>query len=71
MAHAQQDEPDDYVIATNETHSVKDFVIELFDRLGPIRKYVEYDDRYERPAEVDLPTGIQRRSNVSSIGSLK
>ena len=32
----QQDEPDDYVIATNETHSVKDFVIETFDRLSLI-----------------------------------
>ena len=54
----QQDEPDDYVIATNETHSVKDFVIESFDRLGlDWGKYVEYDDRYERPAEVDLLIG--------------
>jgi len=54
----QQDEPDDYVIATNETHSVKDFVIESFERLGlDWEKYVEYDDRYERPAEVDLLIG--------------
>lgn len=54
----QQDEPDDYVIATNETHSVKEFVIETFDRLKlDWEKYVEYDDRYERPAEVDLLIG--------------
>ena len=54
----QQDEPDDYVIATNETHSVKDFVIETFDRLGmDWEKYVEYDKRYERPAEVELLIG--------------
>lgn len=54
----QQDNPDDYVIATNETHSVKDFVIETFDLLGlDWEKYVEYDDRYERPAEVDLLIG--------------
>ncbi len=54
----QQEKPDDYVIATNETHSVKEFVIETFDRLQlDWEKYVEYDDRYERPAEVDLLIG--------------
>jgi GDPmannose 4,6-dehydratase len=54
----QQDNPDDYVIATNETHSVKEFVIETFSHLDlDWEKYVEYDDRYERPAEVDLLIG--------------
>ncbi len=54
----QQDNPDDYVIATNETHSVKDFVIETFNQLDlDWEKFVEYDDRYERPAEVDLLIG--------------
>jgi len=54
----QQDQPDDYVIATNETHSVKEFVVETFDRLGlDWEKYVDYDERYERPAEVDLLIG--------------
>ena len=54
----QQDNPDDYVIATNETHSVKEFVIEAFNQLDlDWEKYVEYDDRYERPAEVDLLIG--------------
>ena len=54
----QQDKPDDYVIATNETHSVKEFVVEAFDRLGlDWEKYVDYDERYERPAEVDLLIG--------------
>ena len=54
----QQDRPDDYVIATNETHSVKEFVVEAFDRLGlDWEKYVDYDERYERPAEVDLLIG--------------
>ena len=49
---------DDYVIATNETHSVKEFVVETFDRLGlDWEKYVDYDERYERPAEVDLLIG--------------
>lgn len=54
----QQDNPDDYVIATNETHSVKEFVQEAFSQLDLAwEKYVEYDDRYERPAEVDLLIG--------------
>ncbi len=54
----QQDRPDDYVIATNEMHSVKEFVVETFDRLGlDWEKYVDYDERYERPAEVDLLIG--------------
>ena len=54
----QQDSPDDYVMATNETHSVKEFVQETFGRLDlDWEKYVEYDKRYERPAEVDLLIG--------------
>lgn len=54
----QQDEPDDYVVATNETHSVRDFCVAAFDRVGlDWEKYVEYDKRYERPAEVELLIG--------------
>ncbi len=54
----QQDEGDDYVMATNETHSVKDFVIETFNLLDlDWEKYVDYDKRYERPTEVDLLIG--------------
>ncbi|MBC2607371.1 GDP-mannose 4,6-dehydratase [Pelagicoccus albus] len=54
----QQDQPDDYVIATNETHTVKEFVQETFALLDlDWEKYVDYDDRYERPAEVDLLIG--------------
>jgi len=54
----QQDQPDDYVIATNETHSVKEFVQETFSRLDlDWEEFVEYDDRYERPSEVDLLIG--------------
>lgn len=54
----QQDEPDDYVIATNETHSVREFVQEAFALLDlDWEKYVKYDARYERPAEVDLLIG--------------
>lgn len=54
----QQDESDDYVMATNETHSVKEFVMEAFSLLDlDWEKYVEYDKRYERPSEVDLLIG--------------
>ena len=54
----QQDKPDDYVIATGETHSVKEFVEETFQLLGmDWRKHVEIDPRYVRPTEVDLLLG--------------
>lgn len=54
----QQDKPDDYVVATNETHSVREFVQATFDHLGlDWEKYVEYDKRYDRPAEVELLIG--------------
>jgi len=54
----QQDKPDDYVVATNETHSVKEFVQETFAHLDlDWEKYVKYDARYERPAEVELLIG--------------
>lgn len=54
----QQDKPDDYVIATNETHTVREFVQEVFDYLDlDWQQYVKYSARYERPAEVDLLIG--------------
>jgi GDPmannose 4,6-dehydratase len=54
----QQDKGDDYVMATNDTNSVKDFVIETFNLLDlDWEKYVDYDKRYERPTEVDLLIG--------------
>jgi GDPmannose 4,6-dehydratase len=54
----QQDEPEDYVIATGETHSVKDFLDEAFGYLDlDWKQYVEIDPRYFRPAEVDLLIG--------------
>ncbi len=54
----QMDKPDDYVVATNETHTVKEFVQETFARLDlDWEKYVKYDARYERPAEVELLIG--------------
>ncbi|RME96588.1 MAG: GDP-mannose 4,6-dehydratase [Verrucomicrobia bacterium] len=54
----QQDEPDDYVIATGETHSVREFLELAFRHAGmDWRDYVEIDERYLRPAEVDLLVG--------------
>lgn len=55
----QQDKPDDYVIATGETHSVKEFVKESFACVGikNWKKYVEVDKSFCRPAEVDLLKG--------------
>ena len=54
----QADKPDDYVLATNETHTVKEFVMEAFGHVGlEWEKFVKYDARYERPAEVDLLIG--------------
>jgi GDPmannose 4,6-dehydratase len=54
----QQDQPDDYVVATNETHSVKEFCQEAFALVGlDWEKYVKYDQRYERPSEVDRLIG--------------
>ncbi|MEK7832230.1 MAG: GDP-mannose 4,6-dehydratase [Acidobacteriota bacterium] len=54
----QQDEADDYVIATGETHSVRELLDEAFGHLGlDWQKHVEIDPRYFRPAEVDLLIG--------------
>ncbi len=54
----QQDEPEDFVIATGETHSVREFVSEAFAHAGlDWEEYVKTDPRYYRPAEVDLLIG--------------
>lgn len=54
----QQDVADDYVVATNETHSVQEFCEAAFSRLGMSwQDHVSYDIAYERPAEVDLLIG--------------
>ncbi len=51
----QQDKPDDYVVATGETHSVREFLDLAFGHVElDWKKYVEIDPRYFRPAEVDL-----------------
>lgn len=52
------EEPDDYVVATGETHSVREFIEHAFAYLDlDWQKYVEIDPRYFRPAEVDLLLG--------------
>jgi GDPmannose 4,6-dehydratase len=54
----QQDKPDDYVVATGESHSVSEFVDEVFSYLElDWQKYVEIDQRYFRPSEVDYLQG--------------
>jgi GDPmannose 4,6-dehydratase len=54
----QADQPDDYVLATNETHTVQEFVEVAFGHAGlDWKEFVKYDARYERPAEVDLLIG--------------
>lgn len=54
----QQEKPDDYVIATNETHSVKEFVELAFDHVGlNWEDYVVIDEKFYRPSEVQLLLG--------------
>jgi len=72
----QQDEPDDYVIATGETYSVREFLEEAFKLVNlDWEKYVEIDSRYFRPAEVDLllgdPTKAKQKLNWQPRTSFK
>ncbi|MHC4720277.1 MAG: GDP-mannose 4,6-dehydratase [Planctomycetota bacterium] len=54
----QHDKPDDYVLATGKTHSIKEFLDEVFGYLDlDWQKYVEIDPRYYRPTEVDFLQG--------------
>lgn len=54
----QQETPDDYVVATGETHTVREFCERAFGRVGlDYKGYVQIDPRYYRPAEVDLLLG--------------
>jgi GDPmannose 4,6-dehydratase len=55
----QQDKPDDYVIATGETHSIQEFLTEAFNLVGikDFQKYVGVDPQYYRPQEVNLLLG--------------
>jgi GDPmannose 4,6-dehydratase len=59
----QQDEPDDYVISTDETHSVSEFCEKVFARLDmDYRDFVAIDPRYFRPAEVELLLGTSQKA---------
>ncbi len=59
----QQTEPDDYVISTGETHSVREFLEEAFNYVNlQWEDYVEIDPRYFRPAEVDLLLGDSNKA---------
>ena len=54
----QHDSPDDFILATGEMHSVREFVEAAFSSLDlDWEKYVKHDDRYERPSEVDQLLG--------------
>ncbi len=54
----QAERPDDFVIATGETHSVREFLEKAFGMLDlDYREYIEHDPRYDRPSEVDLLLG--------------
>ncbi len=59
----QHDHPDDFVIATGETHGIREFLDKAFGRLDlDWHDHVEHDTRYERPAEVDLLLGDAGRA---------
>lgn len=54
----QQEDPDDFVIATGQTHSVREFLVETFEHVGlNFEDYVKFDPRYLRPTEVQLLQG--------------
>ena len=61
----QQDEPGDYVVSTDQTHSVRDFVELAFARADlDWQKYVKIDERFKRPAEVDLLIGNSTKART-------
>ena len=63
----QHDEGDDFVLATNETHTIREFLDVAFGRVDlDWKEYVKHDERYERPAEVDL---LDRRPGESEEDS--
>jgi len=74
----QQDEPDDYVLATGENHSVREFLEHAFDTVGlDYKDYIEISDQLYRPAEVRVLLGDSRKareklgwSPLTSFGQL-
>ncbi len=62
----QENEPDDFVVATGETHSVREFLEHAFGRVGlDYKDFVVQDDRFMRPAEVDLLLGNPAKAKAS------
>lgn len=62
----QQEVPDDYVVATSESHSVREFAELVFSRLGlDYRDHVDIDDRYYRPAEVEYLRGDASKARLA------
>jgi GDPmannose 4,6-dehydratase len=62
----QQEKPDDYVIATGETHSVREFVEESFGYAGlDWQKHVVVDEKYFRPSEVDVLLGDPTKAKTA------
>jgi len=54
----QQEKPDDYILATNETHTIRSFLDAAFARVNlDWHDHVKFDERHLRPAEVDLLIG--------------
>jgi len=61
----QQDDPDDYVISTEETHSVREFCELAFGHVGlDYQEHVQQDERFMRPAEVELLVGDSRKART-------
>jgi len=68
----QQDKPDDYVIATGETHSVREFAEKVFQKLElDYKEYVAIDKRYFRPTEVDVLLGDSTKAQKKLVWSPK
>ena len=65
----QQDNPDDYVIATGETHSIREFLDAAFNHVGisDWKSYIKQDPRFMRPAEVDVLRGDNTKA-VKHLG---
>jgi len=63
----QQDTPDDYVIATNETRSIREFLEEAFKVIGITdwESYIKQDPKFMRPAEVDVLKGDYNKANTN------
>ena len=68
MVNTSTTDPDDYVIATGETWSVKDFLDKAFGIMNlDWKDYVEFDPRYLRPTEVDLLIGDPSKAEKTRL----